>query len=195
MIRWFRAAAVTLVLALRVAPAGAQAPTPIPAGTVQEGVLSFDGKATAGDFSGTTGTVNGELAGGATLDLVTGFVEAPVKTLVTGNGRRDRDLNKSMESDTYPTIRFELAGVDSIRVEGDSTRASLRGTMKIHGVDREVALPSVLHFTAGGVRVRSTFPLNLKDYRIGGLSKMLGMLKMHPDIVVHVDVLFDYHRH
>ena len=34
------------------------------------------------------------------------------------------------------------------------------------------------------------FPLNLKDYRIGGLSKLLGVLKMYEDIEVHVDVLF-----
>jgi polyisoprenoid-binding protein YceI len=185
---------VTLVLALRVAPAVAQSPTPIPAGMVREGALSFDGKATAGDFTGTTTTVTGELAGGATLAAVTGFVEAPVTTLVTGNGRRDKDLNKSMESDAFPVIRFELAGVDSVRAEGDSTLASLRGTMKIHGVEHQVSLPSVLHFAPDGVRVRTTFPLNLKDYKIGGLSKMLGILKMHPDIVVHVDVQFGYHR-
>jgi hypothetical protein len=38
--------------------------------------------------------------------------------------------------------------------------------------------------------VRSDFPLNLKDYRIGGLSKMLGMLKMSEEIEVHVDLTF-----
>jgi hypothetical protein len=38
--------------------------------------------------------------------------------------------------------------------------------------------------------VRSDFPLNLKDYRIGGLSKLLGMLKMSEHIEVHVDLLF-----
>lgn len=194
MSRWLRAAAVTLAFALRVAPAGAQAPTPIPAGTVREGMLSFDGKATAGDFTGTTSTVSGELKGGATLAEVSGFVEAPVKTLVSGNGRRDKDLNKSMESDDFPAIRFELAGVDSVRAEGDSTLAALRGELLIHGVSRAVSLPAVLHFSEDGVRVRTTFPLNLKDYKIGGLSKMLGILKMHPDIVVHVDVQFAYQR-
>lgn len=155
--------------------------------------MSFDGRATAGDFTGTTSSVTGALTGAATLAEASGWVEAPVKTLVTGNGRRDKDLNKSMESDSFPVIRFELAGVDSIRTEGDSTLASLRGALLIHGVTRPVQLPSVLHFTAEGVRVQTTFPLNLKDYRIGGLSKMLGMLKMHPDIVVHVDVRFRYH--
>src|SRR2546426_4776292 len=34
------------------------------------------------------------------------------------------------------------------------------------------------------IRVRGDFPLNLKDYRIGGLSKMLGILKMHENIEV-----------
>jgi hypothetical protein len=29
-----------------------------------------------------------------------------------------------------------------------------------------------------------------KDYEIGGLSKMLGMIKMHEDIEVHVDLRF-----
>jgi hypothetical protein len=33
-------------------------------------------------------------------------------------------------------------------------------------------------------------PLNLKDYQIGGLSKMLGVLKMQEEIVVRIDVMF-----
>ena len=34
------------------------------------------------------------------------------------------------------------------------------------------------------------FPLVLTDYKIGGLSKLLGMLKMDEHIEVHVDVAF-----
>ncbi len=183
---------VALAVTLGVAPANAQETTPIRAGTVREGVLSFDGDATAGDFTGTTSTVTGTLTGAPTLANVSGRVEAPVATLVTGNGRRDRDLNKSMESDEFPTIVFRLDGVDSIQTTTDSTLASLRGALIIHGVTRPVNLPAVLHFHADGVQVQTSFPLNLKDYKIGGLSKMLGLLKMHPDIVVHVDVTFQY---
>ena len=39
-------------------------------------------------------------------------------------------------------------------------------------------------------RLRTDFPLNLKDYHIGGLSKLLGMLKMYEDIEVHADLVF-----
>ena len=62
------------------------------------------------------------MTGGATLPEIKGWVEAPVKTLDTDNDRRDRDLNKSMESDKFPTIRFELteavAAGDSGRQHG-----------------------------------------------------------------------------
>jgi hypothetical protein len=57
-------------------------------------------------------------------------------------------------------------------------------------VEREVELPGTLVLTADRARVRSDFPLNLKDYKIGGLSKMMGMLRMYEDIKVHVDVTF-----
>src|SRR3954464_6048117 len=82
---------------------------PIPNGRLASGTLSFDGKATAGDFTGTTNSVTGQLTGAADLGGVHGWVEAPVESLKTGDRKRDKDLNKSMESNQYPTLRFELS--------------------------------------------------------------------------------------
>ena len=158
---------------------------------MREGTLSFDGRATAGAFTGTTTTVTGEMTGGGGLSGVRGWVEAPVNTLKTGNNRRDRDLNKSMESEKYPTIRFELTGVTAAEPQNDSTPVTLQGRFVIHGVTREASLPANVTLGPDGVRVRGTTPLNLKDYEIGGLTKMLGMLKMHEEIVVHVDLVFE----
>lgn len=168
----------------------AQLQGPIPAARVTEGSLSFDGHATVGDFTGTTTEVSGELSGGAGLGAVRGWVEAPVRSLKTGDGKRDKDLNKSMESDKYPVIRFELEGVTPGAGTGDTVPVELAGRMLIHGVARHVTLPA--HVRADGVRLRlrCDFPLNLKDYEIGGLSKMLGMLRMQEDIEVHVDLTF-----
>ncbi len=176
------------ILSLVAGPAAAQ--LAVPAGTVREGSLSFDGRATAGDFTGTTTTVTGEMTGAAGLSEVRGWVEAPVNTLKTGNNRRDRDLNKSMESEKYPTIRFELTGVTAVEPQSDSMAVTLQGQFIIHGVTRETSLPATVAFGTDGIRVRGTAPLNLKDYEIGGLTKMLGMLKMHEEIVVHVDLVF-----
>jgi len=168
----------------------AQAPAPIPAGRVSSGTLAFDGHATVGDFVGTTDSVSGAMSGGAELGAVRGWVEAPVRTLKTGDGKRDKDLNKSMESDKYPTIRFELTGVTSKGGAADSFPVTLHGVLAIHGVNQKVNLPGTLVFRKQELQVRSDFPLNLKDYRIGGLSKLLGMLKMSEHIEVHVDLLF-----
>jgi polyisoprenoid-binding protein YceI len=165
---------------------------PIRDGVVREGTLSFDGRASLGDFTGKTTTVSGELRGAPEIARARGWVEAPVESLKTGKGKRDRDLNKSMESDKYPSIRFELDSVGAGSGPPDSLPVTLFGRLTLHGETREVALPSILSFLADGVRARTTFPVNLKKYRIGGLSKALGILKMHEDIVVHVDVLFAY---
>lgn len=180
-------AAVLLALSAAPLPAAQRA---VADAIVVRGTLSFDGHATAGDFTGTTSTVSGALTGAPALDGVTGWVEAPVATLVTGNGRRDRDLNKSMESDRYPTMRFDLTAVRTEWERGDSAAVTLVGALTIHGVRLERELPATLAFAGDSVRVRSSFPVNLKDHRIGGLSKFLGVLKMHPDIEVHVDLVF-----
>ena len=175
---------------LALSPMWAQARGPIPDGRVISGKLSFDGHATVGDFVGATTTLSGEVKGGPGIGAVQGWVQAPVRTLKTGNGKRDKDLNKSMESAKYPDIRFELSRITPKGGTSDSVAATLQGTLIIHGVSRDVALPATVHFHGSQARVHSDFPLNLKDYRIGGLSKMLGVLKMYDNIEVHVDVLF-----
>jgi polyisoprenoid-binding protein YceI len=168
----------------------AQLAGPIPPMRVIAGTLSFDGHATPGDFTGSTRTVTGEMTGGDSLGAVRGWVEAEVKTLETGNGKRDRDLNKSMESDLHPTMRFDLTGVAVEGVPPDSASVRLGGKLTLHGVTREVTLPSRVWKDGEFLRVRSDFPVDLGDYEIGGLTKMLGMLRMQEGIEVHVDLTF-----
>ncbi|HEU5169645.1 MAG TPA: YceI family protein [Gemmatimonadales bacterium] len=177
------------LVALVVFGGPAQAQREVPSATLREGTLSFDARATAGDFTGSTSTLRGEMTGGA-LPAVRGWVEAPVKTLVTGNGKRDRDLNKSMESDKYPTMRFDLTEVVPGAERGDTVDVTLRGRFTIHGVTNDAELPATVVFEPAAIRVRADTPLNVKDYRVGGLTKAFGMLRMHEEIVVHVDLTF-----
>jgi polyisoprenoid-binding protein YceI len=169
----------------------AQVRGPISNGRLTSGTLSFDGHATAGDFTGRTNTVTGHLTGAPELSAVHGWVEAPVESLKTENRKRDKDLNKSMESSRYPKLRFELSRITPKQASGDSIPVTLIGTFILHGVTRPVQLPGVIEFRGSTARVRSDFPLNLKDYHIGGLSKMLGLLKMDEHIEVHVNLVFD----
>lgn len=187
-----RAAGLLTAAALLVVPRSArgQGPTPVPSGQVTSGVLRFDGHATLGDFTGTTSAVRGELQGAASIDSVTGWVEAPVRSLTTGNGKRDRDLNASMESDRFPVVRYELSGVTVRGTRGDTVAVTLRGTFVIHGVPRSTEIDGTAVFRPDAVEVTGEVPLDLDDFAIKGLSKMLGILRMHPAIEVHLDVTF-----
>jgi polyisoprenoid-binding protein YceI len=168
----------------------AQMPRPVPDGAMLEGTLSFDGRATTGAFTGTTTKVRGEIRGGESLSEVRGWVDAPVSTLVTGNGHRDKDLNKSLESDVYPTIRFDLTGVTPGAERGDTVDVVLHGQFNVHGVTREASISATVVTQPDAIRVRGETQLSLKDYKVQGLSKMMGMLKMYDKIVVHLDLRF-----
>ena len=161
-----------------------------PDADVRRGTLSFDGKSTLGDFTGTTTTVRGRMTGGATLADVRGWVEAPVNTLKTGNNRRDRDLVKTMEAEIFPLIRFELTGVTPEWERGDSAGVVLQGNFVIHGVTKPVRIPARVTRSAGSVHLTATgLPMDLTDYRIENLTRFL-VFKMNKNIVVHIDLVF-----
>lgn len=182
-----RVPGVVMALVLWTASLSAQS---VPSMTLRSGRLAFDGKATLGNFTGTTTTVTGSLTGAASLEGVRGWVEAPSRSLVTGNGRRDRDMYSSLEVARFPALRFDLDDLAAGTMQGDSMPVTLRGRFTLHGVTRQHAVPGWLWLTMAGARFRGQLPMNLKDYGIGGLSKMLGVLKMQEEIVVMIDVTF-----
>ena len=181
---------LAVLIPLWITPLAAQ--DSIPDAELVRGKLGFSGHGTPGPWSAWTDTMTGAMTTGAELADVRGWVEFPAATLDSDNGRRDKDMRKSLETDKYPTIRFDLNGVTEQESFDDSTSVTLRGTFHIHGVDRDVEASAMIHFDRedNEIRLAADIPLNLKDYDIGGLSKMLGILKMNPAITVHVDVVF-----
>ena len=155
-----------------------------------KGTLAFDGSATLGAFTGTTSAMKGQLVGAASLAAVSGWVEASTHLLVTGNGKRDRDMYQSLEVEKYPTMRFDLEHIDAGSGQGDSVAVTLHGRVTIHGTAREAAVPGWAWLRLGATRFRGALPMDVRDYGIGGLSKMLGILKMEPKLVVRIDVIF-----
>ena len=95
-----------------------------------------------------------------------------------------------MEVEKSPTMRFTLARTTGAPVNGSTASVVLHGTLTIHGVTREVDLPAAIEQRADKIHVTTACPLDLNDYHIGGLTKMLGMLRMDPHIQVRVDLRF-----
>lgn len=184
-----RLGAITAILLMTTAGSG-EAQRSWPDAEVTRGTLSFDGKSTLGDFTGTTTTLRGQMTGGTTLADVRGWVESPVSTLKTGNNRRDRDLLKTMDAEIFPTIRFELTGVTPEWERGDSAGVVLAGNFVIHGVTRAERIPATVVRSAEGIRVQAAgIPMDLHDYKIDKLTRFL-VFKMNRNIVVHIDLFF-----
>jgi len=177
-----------LLPVLVVAPLAAQRSIPFSDQVV--GHLSYDGHGTFGGFVGATDSVLGRLNAVSDLSHVTGYVAARAGTLRTGNGKRDRDQWSSLQVDTFPFIRYDVDSVTVGTAHGDTLAVVLHGRFDIHGVRREVALPSGLVLTSTSAHLIAQTPLDLRDHKIGGLSKFFGALKMDPAIVVHIDVTF-----
>lgn len=184
-----RLGAISALLLMTTAGSGATQRS-WPDAEVTRGTLSFDGKSTLGDFTGTTTTLRGQMTGGATLADVRGWVESPVSTLKTGNDRRDRDLVKTMDAEIFPSIRFELTGVTPEWERGDSAGVVLAGNFVIHGVTRAERIPATVVRSAEGIRVQASgIPMDLHDYKIEKLTRFL-VFKMNRDIVLHLDITF-----
>jgi len=179
-----------LLCATTLLPQTAEAQAVADRATVR-GTLSFDGRGSLGSFIGRTTTLRGALIGAPSLEGVRGWVEGDAKTLVTGNGRRDRDMWKSLEVERFPMVRFDLDAVAPGATDHDSVAVTLRGRFTIHGVTRESAVRGWAHVAPGRVRFHGLTPLVLTDYGIGGLSKAFGLLKMDPDVVVRMELTFE----
>jgi polyisoprenoid-binding protein YceI len=175
----------TAILAARTVTAQA-----VPGAPLAHGTLAFDANATLGAFTGTTTTLTGQLVGAGALAGVRGWVEAPSKSLTTNNGHRDADMAGSLESDKYPVIRFDLDSVIPGEMRGDSTAVTLAGSFTIHGEKHAVQVPGWVWLRTHEPRFRGAVPINVKDYGVGGLSKILGVLKMNEMITVRIDVTF-----
>ena len=185
---------ITSLLLSALVAAPLQAQRPIPFSDHVTGHLSYDGHGTFGGFVGATDSVLGRLNAASDLSRVTGYVAGRAGTLRTGNGKRDRDQWSSLQVDAFPFIRYDVDSVTVGVARGDTLAVVLHGRFDIHGVRRNVALPSRLILSPTTAHLMADSPLNLHDYKIEGLTKFFGALKMDPAIVVHVDVTFEFSR-
>ena len=169
---------------------------PAPDAALRSGTLSFTAHSTVGDFVGTTAAVTGGVTGNAELANARGWVEATVATLSTGNGLRDRDLRATMDVANYPTMRFELVGVTvGSPAATDTVTGALRGALTIHGVTRDVAILATLIPAGDTIDVSGAFPVDLADYKVGGLTRLFGTLRVQRKIDVRFHVRFQATPH
>jgi len=179
-------------------PAGAQSVPPggmsgaVRAARVTGGTLAFEADATTGRFEGTTTTLQGEVRPAPPPAIATGWVSFAARTLKTGRGMRDRHMLESLEAEAHPEIRLDVERVTPTATAGDTTRATVTGTLTIKGISRPVEVPAVVVRNATGYALNARFPIDLRNWKVGGLSRLLGTVKMDPAVTIRVEVAFGF---
>jgi polyisoprenoid-binding protein YceI len=165
----------------------------VPDAALHAGTLGFQAQSTFGELLGSTSAVTGAIVGARDLTMARGWVEAAVATFGTGGGRRDRALRECLEVERHPTIHFSLRGTTVASVSlgaRDLTTVLLHGALTIRGTTRRIDLPATITRSAAITRVTSAFPLNLADYGVDRLSRMLGIIRVDPVVQLRVNLWF-----
>ena len=175
------------LLAVCAGHAGAQA---VPALSFTGGTATFHVRATiVSDFTGTVAAARAQYTG-TDLASVRGFVEFPVAEMRTGIGLRDRHTRAALAADSFPLIRFDLTGVEPTPPHGDTVPAVFRGRLTIRGVTREVRAPGTVVLGQGALEVTARFSIDMREYGVTPPVRMLGALRVAPDIAVAVHLVF-----
>lgn len=131
---------------------------------------------------------SGAIESGQTLQ---GWLEVPVRSFECGNQAMNRDLQKALQADRFPKIRFELGEV-SVRETptADSAQLEVAGVLTIAGTTRPVRfVVAGRQLEAGCARLAGSLPLNLTDFNVTPPTVLLGLIRVHDQVMIHFDLV------
>jgi polyisoprenoid-binding protein YceI len=134
--------------------------------SVRFAIKNFGGNVT-GSFKGLKGKI---VFDGVKTELSTFDVTIDVKTINTGIKLRDTDLKKEkyFNVEKFPLIRMVSTGI--MKDEGNRDGYVFKGVVIIKGVKKEISFPFTATQENDGYLFKGSFPLNRRDFGVGGSS-------------------------
>jgi polyisoprenoid-binding protein YceI len=108
-------------------------------------------------------------------------VSIPVVSLKSGDDGMDKNMYKALKAPQNADITFS---VSQLEPKGTANAFKATGTLRIAGVEREVALDVTTELRDGKLVVKGALPILMTDYGIAPPKAMLGMLKTDPKVTV-----------
>ncbi|MBI3330205.1 MAG: YceI family protein [Nitrospinae bacterium] len=171
MYRWLRVLIYASSLMISaMAMAGTQTPVPFRFDPTQSRVW-FDADARLSSFRGQTQHLSGRfmLWDVSPPRISDARVSIEAGSLETGNTDRDADMRKDfLEVSRFPVIVFTLTDLLVPRPlsAGVGWDLILQGNLTVHGITREVKVPTTVRLTSEQVMARGQIRLDMRDYKI-----------------------------
>ncbi len=111
-----------------------------------------------------------------------------LETLDTGNGKRDRDMRITLNTEEHPFAEFYGTLSSPFDIRNSETQSVIaKGTFKIHGNQQEVEIEGTLQPSGEGLLLKASWILNLTDYNIEP-PKLL-MIKVDENQEINIEML------
>ena len=136
--------------------------------TKAKNVVKFISDAPVEDFEGVTNNIDGYLKhqGDAVTEKSELYFEVDLRTLDTGIGLRNRHMREDyLHTDKYPFAKYS-GRITGVSEAGGKTTVSVKGSMDIHGVKKNLDITATLTKTATGMQAKSSFEVKLTDHKI-----------------------------
>ena len=111
----------------------------------------------------------------------TGEITIPVKSMQTGNTKRDEHLNGSdwLDSAKCPNVSFKVksATVKNQKAKGDVkvTKLNVKGDFTVHCKTKaDLEIPVTIMNKGDKVKVKTAFTIKLADYDVAGSKGIVG---------------------
>jgi polyisoprenoid-binding protein YceI len=133
--------------------------------------VNFEVSAQMHDVHGTGSRFSGTITGDP-ADITTAKIDLKLdpKSFDTKNEKRDKDLrDKCMEVSKYPFIEFTSHSIQADEKElkpGQSQKATVQGTLKMHGLEKQVSVPVTFQLTDDTLTANGEMAVVLDEWKI-----------------------------
>ena len=121
---------------------------------------------------------NGRLVAGPNAK---GWIEADVSQLKTGKKLEDIALAKQIDAKKYPTVRYEVRGVD-----GGPDTYKVNGAFTFHGVTQDFTEEARASMDGGKLRVEAEHTFDIRDFGVKPFKILTMSIKPEVRLVVHL---------
>lgn len=131
--------------------------------TTDSGHVEFRSSVPLHSFTGKSDKLTGRISlADSTVDF---FVD--LTTLKTGNGKRDRDMRKTLNTDDFPFAEFFGKLVTPFTADsGGVQNATVKGQFKVHGISKPLDVEGTLQKDGDQLLLEAQWSLSLADYEI-----------------------------
>ena len=102
----------------------------------------------------------------------------------------DKELREIvLQPDQYPDIVFRSTQVSGKKLSADQYDLNITGNLTLHGVTRQIIIPSKISSTGSDIRAVGEFSIDRSDFKVKATSAFHGLVRVRDKIKFTFDIV------